>query len=157
MRSGIVLVLGTVALTATSALFLACADSAPPDLADVPSGIGNPHLRVVKSVRALPAPVLHLCADFNGAMADPGASWNAVDTGPADRPHRRLIWAVTDLTTYVVHFEVGGRSHYYATVAASTVTPTSTAIASEQSNHAITRVDDVVATVLRLAPQLRPN
>jgi len=62
----------------------------------------------------LPPPVLALCADERGKLADPHGRWQSGSTlASTPLPMKRLIWAVTDGTHYVVHYERGTPTHSY--------------------------------------------
>jgi hypothetical protein len=68
----------------------------------------------VHSIKDLPPPVVALCADDKGRMADPGENWNVTDavTDPT-LPWKRLIWAAVGGDYYVVHYERGGIDHSF--------------------------------------------
>ncbi len=59
----------------------------------------------VYSTKDLPPPVVALCVDDKGKLADPGQNWNATDaiTDPT-LPWKRLIWAAVG-SEYYVHIE----------------------------------------------------
>src|SRR5215510_11667943 len=78
----------------------------------------------VHAVTDLPAAVVALCADGNGRLAEPGARWEVGDyiSDPA-LPRKRLIWAATDGTYYVVHYEIGGRAHSFLVLVATMASP----------------------------------
>ena len=62
----------------------------------------------------LPQPVVALCADDNGRLAEPGQKWEETDLiTDSSLSRKRLIWAVTDGEHYVVHYERGGRGHSF--------------------------------------------
>ncbi len=56
----------------------------------------------VYSTKDLPPPVVALCVDDKGKLADPGQNWNATDaiTDPT-LPWKRLIWAAVGSEYYV--------------------------------------------------------
>ncbi len=68
----------------------------------------------VYSTKDLPPPVVALCVDDKGKLADPGQNWNATDaiTDPT-LPWKRLIWAAVGSEYYVVHYERGGIDHSF--------------------------------------------
>jgi hypothetical protein len=72
----------------------------------------------VPSVRDIPTEIFGLCYGPNARLAEPGAAFNPTDVEDA-RPHLRLVWAVTDRELYILHIEVGGRSHFFRTIVAS--------------------------------------
>jgi len=68
----------------------------------------------------LPPPVLALCADERGKLADPRAKWQSgTALGNGQLPAKRLIWAVTDGTHFVVHYERAAPTHRYHVMIAS--------------------------------------
>ena len=68
----------------------------------------------VYSTKDLASPVVALCVDDKGRLADPGQNWNATDaiTDPK-LPWKRLIWAAVGSRYYVVHYERGGIDHSF--------------------------------------------
>lgn len=72
------------------------------------------HFKIINSGQRLPPPIFALCADDKGKLADPGKKWEVTDViADASLPHKRLIWAATDGSIYVVHYERGGYAHSY--------------------------------------------
>lgn len=65
------------------------------------------HFYGLPAVADIPTQVLRFCVGDNEKMAERGADWNRTDAGNG-LPTARLLWAVTDGTTYVVHFEFSG-------------------------------------------------
>jgi hypothetical protein len=74
----------------------------------------------VHSTKDLPPPVVALCADDNGKLADPGQNWNATDavTDPT-LPWKRLIWAAVGDDYYILHYERGGIDHSFHVLVAT--------------------------------------
>jgi hypothetical protein len=66
----------------------------------------------VSSVAALPETVR---ARIGREMANPGERFNATDVIRSGLPMRRLIFAGVSGSYYLVHYEFGGRGHYYVT------------------------------------------
>ena len=68
----------------------------------------------VHSTKELPPPVVALCADDKGKLADPGENWSATDavTDPT-LPWKRLVWAAVGDEYYVVNYERGGIDHSF--------------------------------------------
>lgn len=66
----------------------------------------------------LPREAVRFCSDSNGRFAMPGARWAPTDVlsqGGA-LPSRRLIWAASNQSLLVIHFEQGGFAHTYKVV-----------------------------------------
>jgi|SRR5260221_8981387 len=60
----------------------------------------------------LPPAVFAFCADHSGRLAEPGQKWEVSDVIiDAALPQKRMIWAVTDGSYFVVHYESGGFAH----------------------------------------------
>lgn len=68
----------------------------------------------VYSTEDLPPPIVALCTNGVGKLAEPGQKWNATDaiTDPT-LPGKRLIWAAVGGEYYVVHYERGGIAHTF--------------------------------------------
>jgi hypothetical protein len=68
----------------------------------------------ISATDRLPVPVLALCLDVNGRLAEPDNKWEPTDVIiDSTLPRHRLIWAVAGGGYYVVHYESGGRGHSY--------------------------------------------
>ena len=62
----------------------------------------------------LPPAVFAFCADHHGRLAGPGQKWEVSDViTDAELPQKRLIWAVTDGSYFVAHYEGGGYAHSF--------------------------------------------
>jgi hypothetical protein len=85
-------------------------------------------------VADIPPQVLRLCIDHDEQMAERGAAWNVTDVVDT-LPTARLIWAVTDGATYVIHFEHGGRGHSDILVVASSRGPTASQLLWKSSDY----------------------
>jgi hypothetical protein len=68
----------------------------------------------IHSATNLPSPVFALCADSKGRLAGAGQKWEVTDVITDDTlPRKRLIWAVTDGSYYIIHYERGGHAHSF--------------------------------------------
>jgi ABC-type amino acid transport substrate-binding protein len=66
----------------------------------------------IPSATNLPPAVFAFCADHSGRLAGPGQKWEVSDViNNATLAQKRMIWAVTDGSLFVVHYESGGRAH----------------------------------------------
>ena len=76
----------------------------------------------IDKVDEIPTSVVELVGDTNGNLANPEEEWQATDVvvEPAV-PAKRLLWAASDGTHVVVHYERGGRGHTYHVVVAEIV------------------------------------
>ncbi len=72
--------------------------------------------REIYKTADLPAPVLALCGDPDGRLAERGEEWEAGCMRSGKFPSHRLIWAVSNGKIYVVHVESGGYVHWYHTL-----------------------------------------
>jgi hypothetical protein len=65
----------------------------------------------IRSVAALPEAVRARI----GGMANPGEEFNVADVINSHLPMQRLVFAGASGSYFLVHYEVGGRGHYYVT------------------------------------------
>jgi hypothetical protein len=71
--------------------------------------------REIRKVVDLPAGVLKALTNGGNIMANPGEDWQVTDVIDPGKnlPGRRLIWAASDGTHCLVHFETGGIAHVF--------------------------------------------
>jgi len=76
---------------------------------------------VLVKTEDMPAPVKQAFAKITGepsfSLANPGKKFNATDyIVDQTLPHRRLVFAGNRGDEWFIHYEVGGRAHYYCVV-----------------------------------------
>jgi hypothetical protein len=97
-------------------------------------------------VADIPPQVLRLCIGHDEQMAERDGAWNATDV-VGGLPRARLIWAVTDGATYVIHFEQGGRGHSDIIVVASSQGPKASQLLWRHSGHRFSDFAFLVASL----------
>jgi hypothetical protein len=97
----------------------------PPRVEFPPNGISQPErehfldadFSVITEVRALPNPVLQLFTEKGGTrlvMANPGDKYEATDViSDSSVPRMRLVFGGVSGEKCFVHYEQGGRGHFY--------------------------------------------
>jgi hypothetical protein len=145
-RMRFTLAAATTLVTALVVSSTACAAGS----ADLDARVLNGHFEALASVRDIPPDVLGLCYGSNTRIAEPGAAFNPTDIADS-RPHLRLVWAVTNHLIYIIHMEIGGRSHFYRTIVASVAGPGTSKLLWERAGARLNGFEDFQSTFQRIA------